>query len=367
MTTANDPPDPGNAPRDEPSGADREVRYEHTKSLVGLLAHLGCSLLVSTYQAGKLVAVAADPPRLALSFHNFERAMGLAVGPGTIAVGARQQVWLMNSAPDVAPHLPPPGRHDACFLTNYSYFTGPIDVHELAWAGSELWAVNTLFSCLCTLDGRYSFVPRWRPPFITALAAEDRCHLNGLAIEGGRPRYVTALGEADIKEGWRPGKVGGGVLLEVPSGRVAARGFAMPHSPRLRDGRLWLLDSGRGQLAVVDPATGSTTPAAHVPGYARGLAFCGGFAFIGLSKVRKSGAFGGVPVAGRPEELKCGVAAVELRTGEVVAWLEFHSGVEEVFDVQVLEGVRWPALSGPHPQTDGQQPIWRVPPLAPLT
>ena len=53
--------------------------------------------------------------------------------------------------------------------------------------------MNTLFSCLAGLDSRYSFVPRWRPPFISALAAEDRCHLNGLAmVDGDAPAFLVA-------------------------------------------------------------------------------------------------------------------------------------------------------------------------------
>src|SRR4051794_8867644 len=179
----------------------REVRHEYTPSLPPLLSQLGVSLLVSTYQAGKVVAVGVEQGELTLSYHNFERAMGLAVKPNCVAVGARAQVWFLRTAPDIAQRVEPAGRHDACFLTRSSHFTGEVQAHELAWGyphpqplshegrGEELWLVNTAFSCLCTLDGRNSFVPRWRPPFISGLAAEDRCHLNGLAMENSAPKY----------------------------------------------------------------------------------------------------------------------------------------------------------------------------------
>ena len=55
-----------------------------------------------------------------------------------------------------------------------------------------------------------------RPPFISAYAAEDRCHLNGLAIVDGQPRYVTALGQSDTRGGWRAGKSNGGIVMSVP-------------------------------------------------------------------------------------------------------------------------------------------------------
>src|SRR5436309_4017300 len=190
----------------------REVRHEYTRTLPPLLTRLGVSLLVSTYQAGKVVAVGVAQDELTLSYHNFERAMGLAVKPDGIAVGARAQVWFLRAAPDLAAHVEPAGRHDACFLTRSSHFTGEIQAHELAWAGDELWLVNTAFGCLCTLDGRHSFVPRWRPPFLTELAADDRCHLNGLAVANGAPKYVTALAETDTPQGWRSYDVHGGRL-----------------------------------------------------------------------------------------------------------------------------------------------------------
>jgi uncharacterized protein (TIGR03032 family) len=241
--------------------------------------------------------------------------------------------------------------------------TGDIHVHEMAWAApaGELWFVNTLFSCLCTLDEGHSFVPRWRPPFITALAAEDRCHLNGLALADGRPRYVTAMAETDTPRGWRPNKATAGCLIDVDSGRTVARGFAMPHSPRVHQGRAWLLDSGTGRLVTVDPATGDVRAVAEQPGYVRGLALYGSYAFVGLSKIRETSTFGGVPIAQRRESLRCGVGVVELATGRDVGHLEFKSGVDEIFDVQVLPGVRLPAISGPFPGQDGGQTIWTVP------
>ena len=175
------------------------------------------------------------------------------------------------------------------------------------------------------------------------------------------PKYVTALAETDTPQGWRPNKATSGCLIDVPSGATVARGFAMPHSPRAYRGRVWLLDSGTGRLVVVDPTNGRVEPVAELPGYTRGLALHGSFAFVGLSKIRETSTFGGVPIADRREELKCGVGVVALETGQQVAHLEFCSGVEEIFDVQVLPGLRFPAVSGPFPVQDGGQPIWIVP------
>ncbi len=348
-----------------PATEPRSVEHEYTLNWAPILRQLGASLLISTYQAGKVVVVseASSPDGLDvhLSCHNFERAMGVAVAPGRLAVGARSLVWILRDARAIAPQLDPPGRHDACYLTRAALYTGGINCHELAWAGDELWVVNTLFSCLCTLDDQHSFVPRWRPPFISQFAAEDRCHLNALAMAEGKPKFVTVFGTTDTRDGWRPAKASGGCLIDVVSGEVAAGGLAMPHSPRIHGGRVWLLDSGRGRFVHVDVRDGSIDTVAELPGYTRGLAFCGSLAFVGLSRIRERSTFSGVPIAADRNRLKCGVAIVDLASGKTIGLLEFHTGIEEIFDVQLVPGVRWPYLSGPYPDVDQQSPIWLAP------
>jgi uncharacterized protein (TIGR03032 family) len=329
-----------------PASTAVEFHYAQTESFVALLHQLRASLLVSTYQANKLLVLRAAQGGMSTLVRTFDRPMGLAVDSGRIALGTRYQIWFLRNAPDIAPRIEPAGMHDACFLPRSCHVTGDIAVHEMAWAGNELWVVNTRFSCLCTLDPDYSFVPRWRPPFISALAAEDRCHLNGLAVVQGQPQYATALGETDTADGWRAHKAHGGCLIDIPTGAIVARGLSMPHSPRWHDGRLWLLESGTGRLVLMDTVTGGWQNVAELPGFARGLAFAGPYAFVGLSKIREKSAMTGVPLAERRSQLKCGVAVIDTRNGGLVALLEFQTAVEEIFDVQVLAGLRFPEIIG---------------------
>src|SRR5262245_25426386 len=337
-------------PQPEPSAdgppAAVAFHYTQTEDFPALLQQLRASLLVTTYQANKLLVARAAGNGLSTLVRSFDQPMGLAVDARRMTIGTRTQVWVLRNAPDIALRIEPAGQHDACYLPRSCHVTGDIRVHEIAWVGEELWIVNTRFSCLCSLHPDYSFVPRWRPPFITALAAEDRCHLNGLALVDGRPRYVTALGDTDTPNGWRPNKPQGGCLLDIPSGEFVARGLSMPHSPRLHDGKLWLLESGTGRLLLMDTATGRWQTVAEVPGFARGLALAGPYAFIGLSKIREKSAMTGVPLAARREQLKCGVAVVDLRNGRLVAILEFQTAVEEIFDVQLVPGFRFPEVLG---------------------
>jgi uncharacterized protein (TIGR03032 family) len=350
---------PGSAPA-APTAV--EFHYTQTESFVALLQQLGASLTITTYQANKLLVARASGNGLSTLVRTFDRPMGLAVNGDRLALGCREQIWEFRSAPAIAPLVEPAGQHDACFIPRTSHVTGDICVHELAWAGEELWVVNTRFSCLCTLEPSYSFVPRWRPPFVTALAADDRCHLNGLAVVDDQSKYVTALGETDTPNGWRANKARGGCLMEASSGEIVSRGLSMPHSPRWHEGRLWLLESGTGQFLLVDPATGHHVTVAELPGFARGLALHGHYAFIGLSKIRASSSMDGVPLAERRDELKCGVAVVDLTSGRVCAMLEFQTAVEEVFDTQLLTGIRFPDVMGF--QQDTIQHTFVIPPVA---
>jgi uncharacterized protein (TIGR03032 family) len=332
-------------PARDSAPADSPLRSVYTQTFPQFLEQLESSLLVSTYQTGKLICARVDRATLNTHFRNLERPMGLAVAPGRIAVGTRAEVLDYRNFPAVAPKIEPAGKHDACFLPRNKHFTGDIRIHEIAFAQGELWIVATNFSCLATLDAEHSFVPRWTPPFITELTNDDRCHLNGLCVVEDRVRYVTALGETDEPGGWREHKASGGVLIDVLSGVTVLSGLSMPHSPRWYDGRLWLLESGKGTLSVADPAAGSVDTVAELPGFTRGLLFAGGLAFVGLSQVRETATFGTLPLMERLDERLCGVWAVHPGTGEIVGFLRFEELVQEVFDVAVLPGLRYPEIA----------------------
>jgi uncharacterized protein (TIGR03032 family) len=353
-----DPSTAGGAP-----GRGTEVGFFYSDRFPSVLEEAGCSLLISTYQAGQLVAVGVADGELVFSFRGFDRAMGVAVGVDEVAVGGRGQIWSLRDHSELAAEIAPAGRFDRCWLPRSSIVTGAIECHEIAWGKAdggepELWIVNTLFCCLAGLDPRYSFVPRWRPPFISRLAAQDRCHLNGLAMRDGSPAFVTVLARTDEPGGWRKAGSDSGAVLEVPSGEAVTTGLAMPHSPRWHDGNLFVLNSGMGRLERVDVASGRREAVAALPGYTRGLAFHGGLAFVGLSRIRETATFGGTPIAAYHDQLKCGVGVIEVSTGNTIATLQFATGVEEIFDVQTVPGTRCPTFTGP--PEDGDE-IWLLP------
>ncbi len=223
-----------------PAATDAALRSVHTSNLPALFGQLQVSVVVSTYQAGKVILIRNDEGVLNTHFRTFGKPMGIAADRARLTIGGTNTVWYYRNLPAVAGKLEPPGKYDACYLPRRIHVTGDIDIHELCWdSEDELWVVNTRFGCLCTLDGDHSFYPRWRPPFLSALAPEDRCHLNGLCLVNGRPRYVTALGETDTPGGWRANKRSGGILMDIDKNEVLIRGLSMPHSPRWYRGQLY--------------------------------------------------------------------------------------------------------------------------------
>jgi uncharacterized protein (TIGR03032 family) len=274
--------------------------------------------------------------------------MGLWASPERLLMSSLYQLWHFENA------LPAGETHqgyDRLYLPQLAWTTGDLDIHDIAVDGTgRPIFVNTLFSCLATVSQSHSFAPVWQPPFIRKLAAEDRCHLNGVAAEAGEPRYVTSVSISDVADGWRDHRVAGGVVIDVATGEVIAKGLSMPHSPRLHRGRLYVLDSGSGRFGWVEPDSGRFEEVCFCPGYARGLAFVGEFAVIGLSLPRHNRSFSGLPL---DEELgrrgaapRCGLLAVDLRTGDAPHSLRLEGAIHELYDVAAVPGVSRPMALG---------------------
>jgi len=331
-----------------PTVADEQADFAsfHTSNFPALLETLKTTLVVSTYQAGKLIFLRNDCGRLNTHFRHFDSPMGVAYDPATraLAVGTRHQIWTFRDHPRVADKLDLPGRHDAVFLPRSVHFSGNIHVHEIGWIDGNVWAVNTRFSCLSTFDDHSSFVPQWRPPFVSAYAAEDRCHLNGMAIHNGRVALATFLARTDTPDGWRKHKINGGCLWDVVDDRLLAAGLCMPHSPRYYDGRIWFLESGIGSISTLDESRAVAVEVVRLPGFTRGLCFVGHYAFVGLSQIRESAIFGGIPIAESDQKRCCGVWVVDVRNGTVAAFVRFEGAVQEIFAVEALTNLCFPEL-----------------------
>ena len=337
MSEAETPASPAAAP----------LRSFYTEFFPTLLDELRISIFVSTFQWDKLVILQHDQEQgVDTQCRQFFKPMALSVRKERLAVSTQGIIQEYRNVPSVAAKLNSARQCDAAYLPRTIHATGEISAHEMDWGGpekDELWFVNTRFSCLCTRDQNYSFIPKWRPKFISALAGTDRCHLNGFCMIDGQPAFATALGETDTEGGWRVNKKSGGILIDVRSDEIVCRELSMPHSPRWYQGKLWVLQAGSGELGIVDQGTGRFQRVAAVPGFARGLDFCGDYAFVGLSLVRELAIYNGLPITQMPAEKRAaGVWVVDLRSGKVVAFIKFEGSLREVFAVAVLTEYQHP-------------------------
>ena len=333
------------------AGTIAEPQFELTTSrqFPEFLDEQKVGLAFTTYQAGKLflLGLKADG-RMSVFERTLERCMGMVASPGELHVATLYQIWRFRNVLE-------PGvlheEHDALYAPRLSWVTGDLDVHDVGLMpdGRPVFA-NTLFSCVATVSETDSFVPLWKPRFISKLAAEDRCHLNGLAMENGVPRYVTAVGQSDVADGWREHRNNGGCVIDIATSEVVAGGFSMPHSPRVHAGKLWLHNSGTGEFGYVDIQAGRFVPVAFCPGYLRGLSFTGNFAVVGLSQSRDNRTFSGLALDDelkkRGAEARCALMVIDLRTGDAVHWVRLGGVVRELYDVVLLPGVRRPSAIG---------------------
>lgn len=345
-----------------PSGADETVsesaaqpaarRFEITTSrqFTSWLAGTGASLAITTYQSGKVILIGTNETtgRLSVFERTLDRPMGMAFDGRRLAIATLIQITTFVNATEGKRRAE---NYDAVFIPQIAHYTADLDVHDLAYDRSgQLLFANTLFSCLAAVSPTHSFRPVWMPSFISRLAAEDRCHLNGIAMKEGLPVYSTAVADTDIADGWRDHRTSGGVVIDVTTNEIVCRDLSMPHSPRFHGGKLWLLNSGTGMFGTVDLQAGRFEPIAFCPGFLRGLTFIDRYAVIGLSQPRQDSTLVGLPLQDRLAaeriESRCAVYVIDTQNGDVAHWLRFEGVVNELYDVVALPGIARPMMIG---------------------
>lgn len=327
----------------------KNVEIITSKYFNSWMAGQGVSLAFTTYQASKLFMIGLDQAgELTVSERTIDRCMGVASAGRSLYVASKWQIWRFENALN-------PGEcadgHDAVYVPKASHVTGDIDCHEMAVDGDgRLVFVNTLFNSLSYLSRDYSFHPAWKPDFISGYVPEDRCHLNGVALQEGRPAYVTAVSKTDMVDGWRDRRKDGGVVIDVRTNEIVCEGLSMPHSPRLHGRTLWVQDSGTGYLGRVDLKSGTFEPVVMCPGFLRGMTIVGNFAVACISKGREGHTFGDLALEqnlkDRDTDARCGMVVIELTSGNIMHWLRLEGAVEELFGVAALPGVLNPRAVG---------------------
>lgn len=317
----------------------------YSPNIAELLQKLNCSIAISTYQAGKVIFISpSDRDHLVQLPRQFPKPMGMALQGNKMALATLNEVVVLANNKELAKTYPrQPNVYDGLFIPQATYYTGEVDIHDLHWTSKGLLAVNTRFSCLSYINDDYSFTPWWKPSFINTISPEDCCHLNGLAMEGDKPKFVTVLGKTDTPGGWRKSKASGGCLIDIDSNEIVAENLPMPHSPRIYDNKVYVLLSATGELAEIDVHNKSYKVIKRFDGFVRGLDRIGDHIFIGLSKLRQTSmAFADLPIAQR--SIFCGIVVMHLPTASIVGYIKYENSVEEIYDVKVLPGMLRPGI-----------------------
>jgi uncharacterized protein (TIGR03032 family) len=321
---------------------------KYTPQIPQLLQQLNCSIAISTYQAGKVVFISAkDENSLVQLPRNFEKAMGIAedTQKDKIAIACKDEVIVFRNSTDLARFYPKAAnKYDALYLPRNTFHTGAIDIHDLNFGNNgELYAVNTLFSSIVKIDDDYNFTPFWKPHFIDKIASEDRCHLNGMAMQNGRPKYATAFGNGNTYQSWRDNVTESGIVIDVENNTIIAEGLGMPHTPRIFNKDLYVLLSATGELVKINRETGTYEVIVKIDGFVRGMSLHKDYLFIGLSKLRKnSSTFGKLPFAEKANE--AGIVVIHLPTRSISGKITYLTSLDEIYDVHIFSDKKRPNI-----------------------
>jgi uncharacterized protein (TIGR03032 family) len=217
------------------------------------------------------------------------------------------------------------------------YLPGCSYIHDLAMIGGELYA-NSVGQNVVLRLGERAMSAAWWPRSIDRSEGPDTqrnyIQLNSIAAgDTVETSYFSASGE--MPGAFVPGDAdypvdGRGVIFAGATREVMMRGLTRPHSARIHDGRVWVDNSGYGQLAVSDGADGYEI-VTRLPGWTRGLTFAGHIAFVGTSRVipRFRQYAPGLDV----DASSCAIHAIDTRTGDVLGSLDFPTG-NQIFAIE---------------------------------
>ncbi len=322
-----------------------DLKIQIDAGFLALLTQHNIAVAATVGPDGLIVIGRDSTGQPAVEHRSISGAFALVVHGTRLAISHRQGITVYNDCRALAARHPAaPGRYDAYYTPLVTFHTGDCLVHDMATTRRGLVVANTRFSTVDLIDGQYNFQPIWRPPFVSATMPEDRCHLNGLALDGETLKYVTAFGPFDTATGWRGHNQFHGLLIDATTGRAVARELSLPHSPRIIDGQLYFCESGHGTLVRIDPKTGQQDVVCELPGLTRGLAAHASIAFVGMSMRRASGSFPKLPLSGREADPVGGVAAVELATGKLLGMARIVTPGREIFDLKLIPNCALPGI-----------------------
>ena len=349
-----------------------------TDNFAKILEALNISLAVTSYQSRRLILIRSDGENIDTNLKEFGRPMGIYADENRITLGTYNQVVEFKRSDAILEDIKQGSldktenfsrkvlekdneameelrqhrtkeiadikKADSLYLHRASITTGMINIHDIGWGDEGLWVVNSTFSCLSTLSPDSSFIARWKPKFISELVPEDRCHLNGMAMLNGKPKYVTTFNMEDSRDSWSKGRIDYGTLIDVDSHEILMEGMIMPHSPKVYKDEVYVCESGLGVVWKYNPKTKEKTRVVKLQGFTRGLYFYGGLMFVGTSQIRASQIKNPIPLSKEYDETYAGIWIVNLEDNSVIAHIKFDGDIDQIYDVAIIPDSTMPEL-----------------------
>ena len=350
----------------------------HSDNFPKILKALNISLAVTSYQSARLILIRSDGESVDTRFKTFPRPMGIYADEDRLTMGTFNQVVEFKRSDNLLKEIKKGTldntgnfsrkvlekdkeeferlkkereeeiqevkESDSLYLHRAALTTGMINIHDIAWGDEGLWVVNSTFSCLSTLSPESSFIARWKPKFISKLVPEDRCHLNGMAMVDGRPKYVTTFNMEDSKDSWSEGRIDYGTLIDIDTDEILTEGMIMPHSPKVYEGEVYVCESGLGVVWKIDPRTKKKSQVVKLQGFTRGLYFYGGLMFVGTSQVRASEIKNPTPISKEYDETYAGIWIINLKNNEIAAYIKFDGDIDQIYDMAIIPDSTMPEL-----------------------
>jgi uncharacterized protein (TIGR03032 family) len=321
--------------------------YRASRGWWDLLSELGISLVVTREYEHLVVCLAMTEGGPRLSCLSLPHPSGVAVNrrTGVVTVASTRNP---NRVFDFLPVRRYLSRGDAGAVPAGSrwlmparsrFFPGSLYLHDLAWVGGRLMANAVGHNLVVSLDDDGRWTSRWWPRSIerNGRPRTDHNYLQLNSIAAGRDLAhsfftASAASPSSRRPGHRNFPVDGrGVVLSGASREPVAFGLTRPHSARLHEGRVFLDNSGYGELGLIEASR--FVAVARLPGWTRGLCFKDHVAFVGTSQVLPR--FSHYAPGIRADEARCGVYAVDAKTGKTLESVYWPRG-NQVFAVDWL-------------------------------
>ncbi|WP_462157484.1 TIGR03032 family protein [Pseudoalteromonas sp. GB56] len=330
--------------------------FTYSKNIPELMRRLNISVMFTTYQADRVVLLNSSDSGLKCLVRYFPRPMGIALNDDLLAIAMKDQVTTFKQSSKLAFEYPnKPGQYDSIFFPLSVHFTGKIDAHDVSFSNEGLVVVSTAYNCISKVGGTFGFEPLWKPDFIDEVFPTDKCHLNGMAIdENGELALATAFSETNVYFGWKQTNQNG-LLFDLRNNTVVCRDLQMPHSPRVFNGDIYLLESLAETLVRIDRETGMKEVLYKFTGFARGMNLIGKYAFIGISKFREE-SLRNLSINIDNSNVVPSIVVFDLSKNTVIGEIQFHSDIEEIYDVVCVKGTISTNILNSN-EVDGYNPI----------